>query len=132
MDKQLSSFVYAWLIKQDTKNYVDGKKTVKVVVKEAKKRGNSRYEGEFETEGTYNMADPSRAPVMNGETQGKKSALKGEVIEAPKVNFLSAITGSFQQAARGNAGATVLGDPSKWSRPKKMLILYEYEGSAYW
>ena len=40
--------------------------------------------------------------------------------------------GSFQQAARGNAGATVLGDPSKWSRPKKTLILYEYEGSAYW
>ena len=103
----------------------------------AKKRGNSRYNEEFETTGSYNMADPSRAPVMSGSVTDAnsnkvKGGLKGEVIEAPKVNFFSSLTGSFQQAARGNAGATVIGDPSKWKRPKKTLILYEYEGSAYW
>lgn len=125
---------------QDTKNYVDGKKTVVVVVpekKEERKRGNTRYNEVFETTGSYNMADPSRAPVMSGSVTDAnqkqvKSGLKGEVIEAPKVNFFSSLTGSFQQAARGSAGAAVLGDPSKWKRPKKTLILYEYEGSAYW
>lgn len=122
---------------QDTKNYVDGKKTVKVTVPEAKKRGNSRNDEVFSTTGTYNMADPSRAPVMSGSVSDYKTnkaspKLKGEVIEAPKVNFFSSLTGSFTQAARAGAGAEVLGDSSKWSRPKKTLILYEYEGSAYW
>jgi hypothetical protein len=125
------------LNEQDTKNYVDGKKTVKVTVKEDKKRGNSRNDEVFSTTGSYNMADPSRAPVMSGSvsdanTKQMSSKFKGEVIEAPKVNFLSSLTGSFAQVARKGAGAEVLSDPSKWSRPKKTLILYEYEGSAYW
>lgn len=83
------------------------------------------------------MADPSRAPVMSGSvtdanTKKLSSSFKGEVIEAPKVNFFSSFTDSFAQAARKSAGAEVISDPSKWSRPKKTLILYEYEGSAYW
>jgi glutathione S-transferase len=122
---------------QDTKNYVDGKKTVKVTVPEAKKRGNTRNDEVFTTTGSYNMADPSRAPVMSGSVSDYKTSksspkLKGEIIEAPKVNFFSSLTGSFTQAARAGAGAEVIGDSSKWARPKKTLILYEYEGSAYW
>lgn len=83
------------------------------------------------------MADPSRAPVMSGSVADYKTSkaapkFKGEVIEAPKVNFFSSLTGSFNQAARAGAGAEVIGDSSKWARPKKTLILYEYEGSAYW
>lgn len=106
-------------------------------MKEEKKRGNTRYNEVFETTGSYNMADASRAPVMSGSVSDANSkrisgTVKGEVIEAPKVNFFSTLTGSFTQATKGNAGATVIGDSSKWARPKKMLILYEYEGSAYW
>lgn len=106
-------------------------------MKEDKKRGNTRNDEVFSTTGSYNMADPSRAPVMSGSvtdanTKKMSSSFKGEVIEAPKVNFFSSLTDSFAQAARKSAGAEVISDPSKWSRPKKTLILYEYEGSAYW
>lgn len=108
---------------------------MKVTVKEEKKRGDTRNNEVFSTTGSYNMADPSRAPVMNGDVVNKKKSSekqKGEIIEAPKVNFFSSLTGSLTQATRASAGAQVLGDPSKWSRPKKTLILYEYEGSAFW
>lgn len=127
--------VIAFIPIQDTKNYVDGKKTVKVTVKEERKRGDTRNDEVFSTTGSYNMADPSRAPVMNGDVVNKgKSSVKqkGEIIEAPKVNFFSSLTGSLTQATRAGAGGQVIGDSSKWARPKKTLILYEYEGSAFW
>lgn len=46
------------------------------------------------------MADPSRAPVMSGSvaertSNSKSLKVNGEVVEAPKVNFLSSLTGLF-------------------------------------
>lgn len=38
---------------EDTKNYVEGKKEIKIQVKDKVKRANSRNEGVFETEGRY-------------------------------------------------------------------------------
>ena len=53
------------------------------------------------------MADPSRAPVMSGSVADKVSNAKsakvnGDVVEAPKVNFFSSLTGLFMPSERLN------------------------------
>jgi hypothetical protein len=123
---------------EDTKNYVEGKPMVKITVKDKVKRANSRNEGVFETEGRYNEADPSRAPIMSGERQEAldKNFKKGKArevvaVDEEKVSFTDKLSGFFAQKKRGSGGGVVIGDPSKWKRPKKVLILYEYEGSPY-
>ena len=88
--------------------------------------------------GTYNMMDETRAPVESGSVMDalyKKSALGNKsnaLVEAPKV---SSVGVKFAQAfsnVGGSSGVSVLGDPSKWKRPKKTLVLFEYEGSPFW
>ena len=44
------------------------------------------------------MADPSRAPVMSGSvadkiSNSKSAKVNGDVVEAPKVNFFSSLSG---------------------------------------
>jgi hypothetical protein len=128
--------------RKDTKNYVDGKKTVKVTVKEEEKPFSYRNpEGDIKqidmkTPGTYNMMDASRAPVESGSvleayTRKAKPSYQVEKVEAPKV-VTSTLFGAFNRVASGGTGSAVLGDPSKYPRPRKTLILYEYEGSPFW
>ena len=126
---------------QDTKNYVDGKKTVKVAVKEEtqswRKAGTEKrtFGGEdgYGT-GTYNMMDDTRAPVNSGSYQEalfkkKRNSVVQEKVEAPKV-FGAGL--KVAQAVGGvSGGAGVLPDINKYKRPSKTLILYEYEGSPY-
>ena len=135
-----------WIFKdyEDTKNYVDGKKTVKVVVKEktvdgglGSYRDRERDRGSYETTGTYNMMDSSRAPVVSGSVQDALFKNKGKAgpsgqakVEAPKVGLLGNTGMKVAQAVQGG-GAGVLADINKYKRPSKTLLLYEYEGSPF-
>ena len=128
---------------EDTKNYVDGKKTIKVVVKErsvdgglGSYRDRDRDRGSYESTGTYNMMDASRAPVVSGSvtdamSKSKKGGPSGQaIVEAPKVGLMGNAGMKVAQAVQGG-GAGVLADINKYKRPSKTLLLYEYEGSPF-
>jgi hypothetical protein len=104
----------------DTK---EAKKTIKIETKT--KPIKSRYEGEpVVIQKTYNAVDPSLVPNLTGEIV-KEKPLKPVTRPA---DFVTPVPKKAKTIQLGS-GISVLPNIAQFPRPKKPLILYEYEAS---